>query len=190
MTGDYRSHWGCSLASVFGLLLCLSGCGRTHEAAPSPAEGEAGAGALSAVEGGAGAGALDADDLELAPYLKCSGAYESLPTSKPPRALPTVLEAELCNSRDSRVWVIDVVAEQAVSITLENPLSVDTFQLDVYRPDEGYEHLPVSAGVTSAALGRLAERSFSFTPVSSGSVGLYAGLGSSRGEATRLRVEQ
>ena len=161
------------------LVLLLMSCGRTNTHPPVDSQGAA------------GADAMETDEEELAPYLSCSGAYESLPPRTPTRALPTVLEAELCNARDSRTWSIEVAANRAVSLSLENPLSIDTFRLDVYRSDvDGYEHLPVIAGETSIKLGRLAERSFWFTPARAGKVSLLAALGTSRGEATRLRIEQ
>lgn len=179
MRGDCLSKC-LSSALTLGLLLGVSGCGRTHtDASPAPADAsEAGAGALE-------------PETELEPYLSCPGAYQSLPVRTPPQALPTVFEAELCNARDSRATAIEVAAGTAVSITLENPLSVDRFRLSVYRSDvDSYELLPVAAGTTSAELGRLAERSLTFTPTSAGSVSLLASLGNSRGEPTRLRIEQ
>jgi hypothetical protein len=105
--------------------------------------------------------------------------------------LPTILEAELCNFRDSRTWAIEVAAGRSVSVTLDNPLSIDTFSLSVYRSDVGdYQPLPVIAGTTTAELGLLVERTLTFTPEQTATVYLYAGTGSSRSGPPRLRVEQ
>lgn len=143
------------------------------------------------LEGPAGPAKLELDRPELAPYMNCTGAYEPLPPETLPRVLPTLLEAELCNIRDSRVWALEVVAGRAVTITLENPLAIDRFELGAYSSGiDGSEPLPVTAGVTQATLGLLAQRKLSFTPERSGKVSLYVGLGASRGESARLRVEQ
>jgi hypothetical protein len=128
---------------------------------------------------------------ELPPHQACGGSYQALSPATPTAALPLLVEARLCNARDSLVWGVEVAAGQAVSITLENPLAIDDFRFDVYRLDvDGYEHLPVAAGTTSARLGLYSERTFSFTPKSSGKAGLLAASGVSRAEPPRLRIEQ
>jgi hypothetical protein len=158
-------------------LLSLPACGHTNRDEPAGMTGEA--------------GAAGSTEPEPEPKAPCDGEYEGLPPQTPPRVLPTLLETELCNYRDSRVWAIEVEAERAVSITLENPPAVEGFDLSIYRSDvDGYEPLPVTAGPTSFRLGSLAERTFSFTPASSGNVSLYAGLGISRDEPIRLQVTQ
>jgi hypothetical protein len=160
-------------------LLGLPGCGHTSTAEPAEMTGEAGA-----------TGSAEPEP-EPEPKPPCDGEYEGLPPQTPARMLPTLLETELCNARDSRVWAIEVEAERAVSVTLENPSTIDGFDLSVYRSDvDGYEPLPVTAGPTRFRLGSLAERTFSFTPASSGNVSLYAGLGISRDEPIRLQVTQ
>lgn len=143
------------------------------------------------VQGPAGPVVLELERPELPPIVPCSGRYESLPPLAPARALPTILEAELCNFRDSRTWGIEVAAGRSVSVTLDNPLSIDSFSLSVYRSDvSDYQPLPVTAGTTTAELGLLVERRLTFTPKQTATVYLYAGTGSSRSGPPRLRVEQ
>jgi len=143
------------------------------------------------LEGPAGPVALELERPELPLRMPCDGAYEGLPAQTPTRVLPTLIETELCNARDSRVFAIEGVAGRAVSITLENPLTVDVFDLHAHHSGaDPYEDLPISAGKTRTRLGLLAERSFTFTPAASGTIGLYAALGISRAEPIRLRVEQ
>jgi hypothetical protein len=143
------------------------------------------------LEGPAGPVALELERPELSLRAPCDGEYEGLPAQTPTRVLPTLIETELCNARDSRVWAIEGVAGRAVSITLENPLTVDSFELHAHHSGaDPYEDLQISAGKTRTRLGLLAERSFSFTPAASGIIGLYAALGISRAEPIRLRVEQ
>jgi hypothetical protein len=143
------------------------------------------------LEGPAGRVKLELTRPELPASVDCAARYEALPPQTPTVALPTVLEAELCSYRDSRTWAIDVAAERAVSITLLDPLSIDTFRLNVYRSDvDDYQPLPVSSGATEGELGLLAERRLTFTPQQAGTVHLYAGVGRSRGAPPRLRIEQ
>ncbi len=139
---------------------------------------EAGSAGVSALAGASGA-------------VNCVGGYESLPVTTPPQALPALLEAPLCNARDSRAWAIAVIQNQPVTITLENPEIVDTFNLGAYRTDVGgYQALPLAAGTAQTRLGALAEISWTFTPSASGAAALYASLGVSRGEPVRLSVVQ
>jgi hypothetical protein len=141
--------------------------------------------------GPAGAVKLDVTRPEVPAYADCTGLYEGLPPKTPAAALPSVLEAELCSYRDSRVWAIDVAAEREVSITLLDPLSIESFSLSVYRSDvDDYQPLAVTSGVTTAKLGLLAERQLRFTPEQAGAVHLYASTGRSRGAPPRLLVEQ
>jgi hypothetical protein len=142
------------------------------------------------LEGPEGRVALDLDRPELPPSSNCGGAYESLPVKTAPRALPVVLETEFCNFRDSRAWAIEVVAGRRVTITVENPWSIQAVDLAVYLNDVDYQPLPVTDGVAKGRVGLLAHPSLSFTPAQSIAAALYGSLGASRGEAVRLRVEQ
>jgi len=142
------------------------------------------------LSGSPGHVALDLARPELEPFLDCQGAYESLPVATPPHELPVLLHTSLCHARDSRVWAIEVAAGRPVTITLENPEAIETFDLALYEDNDDYQAIAVSAGVTRAKLGLLAARSLSFTPVNAGIVGLYAALGDSRGDGIELRIEQ
>jgi hypothetical protein len=143
------------------------------------------------VTGPAGPVAVELAGLELPPYVSCSGHYESLPPKTPARALPTLIETELCHARDTRTWAVELAAARQVTVTLENPLSIDGFDLDAYRSDvDGYEPLPVSSGATRVNLGLFNERQMRFTPRAAGVAYLYASLGNSRAITPRLRIEQ
>lgn len=121
----------------------------------------------------------------------CVAAYESTPVKTPSRSLPTIIEGELCNARDSRVWAIEVAAGRQVQVTLENPWAIASFNLSVARADvPALETLPLSAGMARGSLGLVSHTTLAFTPEQAGTVALYAGGGISQGEAFRLRVEQ
>jgi hypothetical protein len=144
-----------------------------------------------ALAGPPGEVALDIERPERPPALECDGEYESLPPSTPARVLPTELELELCNARDSRVFGLEVVADREVEITLENPLAIDAFDLAVVQADtDAWVSLPTAFGTTRDTLGLVARRSLRFTPDFTGRVALYCSLGRSLGDKVRLTVRQ
>jgi hypothetical protein len=101
-----------------------------------------------------------------------------------------VLESELCNARDSRVWAVEVAAARPVVITLENPSAIERFSFSVYANTPGYIDLPVSDGETRISLGSAVQTTSRFTPEETGVIAFYAILGTTKGEKLRLRVEQ
>jgi hypothetical protein len=146
---------------------------------------------LVEVTGTPGRVALDLERVEAGPGLGCNGEYESLPVETPPLDLPAVVESELCSARDSRVWAAIVAGGRPVSVTLENPQSIDHFFVSAYRGGRSdYVDLPVSEGETRLELGLFTEWRRSFTPLESGVVAFSAAAGFSRGEPFRLRIEQ
>jgi hypothetical protein len=143
------------------------------------------------LSGARGRVALEVDRPLLAPYVTCDGEYEGLPVETPPLALPTTFELELCSGRDSRVWAVNVDAGRPVHVTLENPESIDSFPIGAVRDEiSAYEPLMVVDGEAEANLGLAAQWQWSFTPAAAGVVAFYAGGGVSRGERSRLRIEQ
>jgi len=135
--------------------------------------------------------ALDVDRPLLAPTLTCTAQYESFPVKTPPLTLPAHVELELCSARDSRVWSVLADAGRPVRVTLENPESADGFSLGACRDGTTlYEPLAVAGGEAETTLGLAAKLEWAFTPPETGVVAFYASSGISRGEPSRLRIEQ
>jgi hypothetical protein len=135
--------------------------------------------------------ALDVDRPRLAPYLACTAQYESFPVQAPPLPLPARFELELCSARDSRVWSVLADAGRPVRVTLENPESTDGFSIGACRDGSAvYEPLVVVEGEAETTLGLAAKSEWTFTPPEPGVIAFYASSGISRGERSRLRIEQ
>ena len=140
--------------------------------------------------GSPGRVAVDFTRPELPPHSNCSGSYESLPAELPPLGLPALLEGELCNSRDSKVWAVEVAAGRPVTITLDDPEAADWLDVVLAENASPFRELTVSTGETRVTLGLLAERRMVFTPAASGVIAILASLGYSREGGFGLRVEQ
>ncbi|HEY3501103.1 MAG TPA: hypothetical protein VGK73_40695, partial [Polyangiaceae bacterium] len=92
---------------------------------------------------------LDITRPELEPYPPdCVYANESLPVETPPLALPARLEAALCSARDTRTFAIEVAAGKAVWITLEDPKTIDSFDVALFDNDGDYVPIAVSDGAS------------------------------------------
>lgn len=143
-----------------------------------------------ALSGSEGHVALEVDRPTLAPSIACDGKYEGLPVETAPLALPADFELELCSGRDSRVWAVAVAAGRAVEVLLQNPESIDRFSLGAYRDQTSFEPFPVTDGTSQANLGLAAQRTLRFVPAEAGVIAFYAGSGISRGERSRLHIEQ
>lgn len=142
------------------------------------------------LEGPAGAAEVLLEGVALAPFIVCTGQYESVPIDGLPAPLPAVFEVEICSGRDSRVRAFEVTAGRTVVVTLENPEAIEYVDVDVVLADAAYELLPVTTGSNTGILGLLAQDSMSFVPQTNGSAALYVAGAVSRGEPMRFSVEQ
>jgi len=191
---DMRSLYPC-VGRVVPLVACalvLVCCGgTTHRenhiggggspALPSVDANDAGA------EAGGAAGAASECIRTPGAVQQCS--YEGPPVTGPVLTLPAVFEFELCNFRDSVVASIGVVPSQPVTISLENPESIESFDLSIVRADVAYQEIMPIAGSARVKVGRRAAHQTSFTPAGTEPIAIYAGLGASC-EPVRLRIEQ